>query len=159
MSNVEQAAYRVQAQKKLARRRHDIIDGNRKSYAKVLNSDERMEKVMDYNNLQAAIAEINVERDEDKKKKQKEKDEKKKEKERKEVEKKIATENEKIEKMPGILEDIAKGLGHLNTMKAPRLRDILVFYFKYSIGEVRNAKKAELINMMNNEMAGVSANT
>jgi len=64
----------AKAKKKMARRRDDFIDGNAKSYAKILNCPTRMRKLEDYNKMQACLAEIYAERGEEKKQKQLEKE-------------------------------------------------------------------------------------
>ena len=45
LSTVEEDAYGEAAEKKKARRRQDMIDGNAKSYSRVLNSEERMKVI------------------------------------------------------------------------------------------------------------------
>jgi len=73
LSSVEQGSFGEEAKKRIAKRRHDVIDDNTKRYSKVLNSEERMRKVIDYNEMTAGIAEISAEKDDEKRKKQQEK--------------------------------------------------------------------------------------
>jgi len=121
LSSVEQGSFGEEAKKRIAKRRqHEVIDGNAKSYLKVLNSEERMRKVTDYNEMTARIAEISAEKDDQKRKKQQEKEQKKKDKEKKDAEENSGIDKEKDEKLPGIILDVNKGEDYLVSLKAPR---------------------------------------
>ena len=81
--------------------------------------------------MTAGIAEINAEKDEEKKRKQEEKVQKQKEKECKEKEKRDAFKKEKSEKLPAIIQDIKKGTKHLLHLNVPRLKEILIFFYSW----------------------------
>jgi len=153
LSSVEQGSFGEEAKRIIANRHHDVIDGNAKSFSKVLNSEERMRKVTDYNEMTAGIAEISAEKDDQKRKKQEE--EQKKDKEKKDAGKKAAIDKEKDEKLPGIILDVNKGEDYLVSLKVPRMREILTFYFNMPSAAVRNAKKAEVLQMIREDMSSM----
>ena len=62
LSSLEQDSFGENAKKKRARRRMCFIDGNTKSYSKWLNSDARMEKYTDHNELTGIVAELVLEK-------------------------------------------------------------------------------------------------
>ena len=70
LSSLEQDSFGENAKKKRARRRMCFIDGNAKSYSKWLNSDTRMEKYADHNELTGLVAELVLEKDEENERKE-----------------------------------------------------------------------------------------
>ena len=72
LSSLEQDTFGDNAKKKRARRQTDFLDGNTRSYAKWLNSPARMEKYSDQNSLAGMLANMRLEKDNEKKR-QKEK--------------------------------------------------------------------------------------
>ena len=87
LSTLEQDVVGNYAKKKRARRRMDFLDGYTKSYSKWLNSPQRMEKYADQNALVGILAEMKMEKDEEKKKQKEKKSEYEKERKRRNEEK------------------------------------------------------------------------
>ena len=83
LSKMEEDTIGAKAKKKIARRRHDFIDGSAKSYAKILNCPTRMRRLEDYNKMQACLAEVLAGRGEEKKQRKLEREQEKANKEKK----------------------------------------------------------------------------
>ena len=66
---LEADAVGERSKKKIAICQVDMVDVNAKSYARWLNSPERMNKFIDYNKLQALIVGMKLEKDEEKERK------------------------------------------------------------------------------------------
>jgi hypothetical protein len=144
MSSLEADAYGVRAQKKRARRRQDFIDGNAKSYARWLNSPDRLEAFSDYNELMTAMAVVRKDNDD---KRSQAKERKAKEAEAKEKEKSAANEafqKKRADLLPLIDDDLVKGSEHIETLKRPRLKEILLYRYSVKNGEANKMKVSEM---------------
>jgi hypothetical protein len=128
--SIEEDAYGKSATKKRNRRHQDFIDGNAKSYARVLNSSHRMEAVTEYNSLLTTLAGIRAENDEKKTERDNKKKEEQIQKEQKATEVKEAREAKRQDLLPGIREDIAKGEQYVLMLPNTRLKEILLYYFE-----------------------------
>lgn len=148
LSKMEEDTIGAKAKKKIARRRHDFIDGSAKSYAKILNCPTRMRRLEDYNKMQACLAEVLAGREEEKKQRKLEKEQEKANKEKKKAEKAAALEAERKEKIDGIVEDIQKGQNHFQTLKMNRLKEILRLYFYVRPVDMYRLNKASLLELL-----------
>ena len=148
LSKMEEDTIGAKAKKKIARRRHDFIDGSAKSYAKILNCPTRMRRLEDYNKMQACLAEVLAGREEEKKQRKLEKEQEKANKEKKKAERAAALEAERKEKIDGIVEDIQKGQNHFQTLKMNRLKEILRLYFYVRPVDMYRLKKASLLELL-----------
>jgi hypothetical protein len=155
MSTLEADAYGVRAQKKRARRRQDFIDGNAKSYARWLNSPDRLVAFSDYNELVAAMAVVRKDIDE---KRSEAKERKANEAEAKQKEKsaaKEAFEKKRADLLPLIDDDLVKGSEYIETLKKPRLKEILLYRYSVKSGEVGKMRvsqmKAFILGKMNSD--------
>ena len=95
-------AYGEGAKKKRALRRQDMIDGNAKSYARVLNSPDRMESLIDFNGLAAVVSEMRREKDEKRAETAAKKKQEDKEKQKKKAAEEERIQKEKEELLPGL---------------------------------------------------------
>ena len=128
LSTLEQDVVGSYAKKKRARRRMDFLDGNAKSYSKWLNSPERMEKYADQNALIGILAEMKLEKDEEKKKQKEKKAEYEKQKRRRNEEKTEKKRLEKEKEEPIAAAYVKEGLDHVLKLTNNKLQKILVFF-------------------------------
>jgi hypothetical protein len=143
-STMESDAYGEKAQKKRARRRQDFIDGNAKSYARWLNSPERMEALSDYNQMMASMALVRKDNDDKRREAQERKAKKAEDKQKQEEAAKEAFERKKAELLPKIKDDLSKGAEHIGTLKGARLKEILRYCFSVKSVEVNKMKVSEM---------------
>jgi hypothetical protein len=144
LSTIEKDGYGERARKKRARRRQDMIDGNAKSYARWLNSPARMESYAEFNAMQAAIACVRDDADRRREEKSREQERKKAEKKAIADEKRRKEEERIAELMPELKEDTMKGVDHVNTLRRPRMEDILQRVYGVSRASVKKLTKLEL---------------
>ena len=152
LSTLEADSYGEAAKKKRAQRRMDMLDGNAKSYAKWLNSPDRMKQFTDYNALVALIGGIKSQKEEEKKKRKEKKTADEKEKERKKIETELKEQREKEQEMPGIRDVVSQGLQHVLSKTNREKKKILQYYFEESKSTVNNMKKAALDELLKEKM-------
>ena len=66
LSDIIDQSMGEQAKKKEARTRQDFLSGNINIYSRIMNNEENMELVNNYNGLAASLAMMNAEKDEKK---------------------------------------------------------------------------------------------
>ena len=152
LSTLELDSYGDNAKKKRARRRMCMVDGNASSYSKQLNSPARMEKYADQNCSVAMLAELQLERDNDKKKAKEKKEEKDKLKERNRITKDLERERNKLNAMPGIEQDIQLGIEHVLKKNAKELVLILDYYYNVNRTDLNKMRRPALVNMITTKM-------
>lgn len=86
------------------------------------------------------------------------KEQKKRDKEKKDAENVAALQKEKEEKLPGIESDLAEGYPHVEKLKVPRLKDILIFYLGEPSKEVKKMLKQRLLELLKEKMESLSQN-
>ena len=119
-----------------------MVDGNAKSYARWLNSPERMKKYTDYNKLQSLIAGMKSEKDEEKKRKKEKKAADEAAKERKKIATKLKENKERERLMPSLIEELRKGVDSVQKLTNPKLKNILQHYF--DVKNVKGLKRSAL---------------
>lgn len=122
LSTLEQDAVGNNAKKKYAHCIIDFLDGNAKSYAKCLNSLERMEKYADQNAIVGLFAKMKLEKEEEKKKQEEKKAKYEKERKRKNGEKAKRKWLEKETEELIAAEHVSKGLDHNLTLNVSSLQ-------------------------------------
>ena len=145
LASVEEEAYGAHAKKKRARRRHDLVDGNIKSYARLLNSEERLNKFQEYQGLNAIISEMRREEDEKRDARKEEKRQKEAEKRRSKEEREAQEKARKEQLLPGIDEDIGKGVDHIKSLHVLHLKDIYVYACGANRTDVNKLRKPALV--------------
>jgi hypothetical protein len=136
MSALEADACGVRAQKKRTRCCQDFVDGNAKSCARQLNGPDCMEAFSDHNELTAAMAVARKDNDD---KRTEAKERKANEAEAKQKQKSAAKEafgKKRADMLPLIDDDLVKGSEHVETLKKPRLKEILLCRQCVKKGEV-----------------------
>ena len=99
MSELIDQAQGKRAKKKEAKRRQDVVIGNIGSYSAILNSEDNLKKLKDYNDLVESIGMLNAEKDASKEASNKKKEEEAVEK----AKKKAGREAEEIAKQEELL--------------------------------------------------------
>jgi hypothetical protein len=125
LSSVEEDAYGDGANKKRARRRQDMNDGNAKSYSRILNSDKRMESYKEWNELQAGLSMVRRDKDNKREMKATEKRRATEQNELKKAEQEAAEKAQKEALIPKLKEDIKKGFEHISSLYCSRLKNML----------------------------------
>ena len=123
-----------------------MLDGNASSYSKQLNSPARMEKYTDQNCLVAILAELRLQKEEEKKMAREKKAADDKEKERNKVAKEIQKQQLKDRVMPSIIEDVNKGLNFVLSKTNPRKEQILEFF--YTVNRKELPTKRDDLNIL-----------
>ena len=152
LSSLEQDSFGENAKKKRARRRMCFIDGNAKSYSKWLNSDARMEKYADHNELTGIVAELVLEKDEEKKRTKEKRAANDKEKERNKLIKEIEKQQLKDKEMPLILEDINKGLLFVMSKNMPWIKKILSYHYNVEDKQLNKMKRNDVDILITEKM-------
>ena len=140
LSTLELDSYGENAKKKRARRRMCMVDGNASSYSKQLNSTARMEKYADQNCLVAILAELRLEKEEEKKTAREKKEADDKVKEQHKLAKEIQKQQLKESLMPSIIEDVNRGLNFVLSKTNPRKKQILEFFYNVDRKELPTRK-------------------
>ena len=149
MSELIDQAQGKRAKKKEAKRRQDVINGNIGSYSAILNSEEKLEAVKDYNALAASLGMLNAEKDEKAKAAaQKKKDDaaaaaqKKAENQAKEAAK-------RNELLPGFIEELEqKTLDGILALPDTRMRLYIRYFFDKYVVNLSKKKKPELKDIL-----------
>ncbi len=117
------------ALKKMARRRLDVATGNVQSYARVLNGTEQVTKLKEHLELAAALADLQAEKEKEKAEAAAKKKAEAEEREAKKAEsiRKEAQAKELL--LPGLTDDVDKGMDHVLSLKNDRLKQILKYFF------------------------------
>ena len=152
LSSLEQDSFGENAKKKRARRRMYFIDGNAKSYSKWLNSDTQMEKYADHNELTGIVAELVLEKDEEKKRTKEKRAANDKEKERNKLIKEIEKQQLKDKEMPLILEDINKGLLFAMSKNIPWIKKILSYHYNVEDKQLNKMKRNDVDILITEKM-------
>ena len=135
------------AKKKEAKRRQDVINGNIGSYSAILNSEENLEAVKDYNALAASLGMLNAEKDEKAKAAaQKKKDD---------AAAFCAAENQakeaakRNELLPGFIEELEqKTLDGILALPDTRMRLYIRYFFDKHVVNLSKKKKPELKDIL-----------
>ena len=122
----------------------DLIDGNAKSFSRILNDDARMEQLKSWNRFQASMALLRAEKDRKKEEKAEEARKKAEAKAEKKRAQEAAEKKRREELMPGLDADLARGRGHISSLSVNRLKDILVCKFNKKKSDVNKMKKGQL---------------
>ena len=110
MSELVDQAQGQRAKKEEAKRRQDVVTGNIGSYSAILNSEDNLKKLQDYNYLAASIGMLNAEKDASKEASNKKKEEEAVEKSKK----KAGSEAEEITKQEELLPGFKQELEQQN---------------------------------------------
>ena len=133
--------------KKLAARRLNNIDACVSSYACVLNSDERMKQVREANSIAMVMADIQRDKDEEKKRKKQDKqkeDAEKAKKKAEDAEKAAEKAAEGMIECAKFIADIdAKGKEHIKTFNNEILKLLLRYYYNDDVYKKKGTKKAD----------------
>jgi len=145
LSDIIDQSQGERAKKKEAKRKQDFISGNINSYSRIMNGEESMELVNDYNGLAASLAMMNAEKDE---KKQKAAAEKKKTEEENEK-KKAAAEAKENEMAAELRPGFERELGESDAAKILKLSDMRLrlyirFFFRVKVVNLAKVKGVEL---------------
>jgi hypothetical protein len=132
------------AKKRIAKRRVDMFEGNVAAYSRVLNSDGRMKRIKDYNQLAAILADMDADIHDDRERKATLKKKNDAEKKKKKADAVEADEKKKQELMPSLSEDVAKGLDHFKTLTQKRLVLLLRYYYEHPTKQT--IKKLDALN-------------
>jgi hypothetical protein len=151
LATIEEEAYGEHAKQKRARRRMDIIDGNAKSYARHLNNNVRLQRYTEYNGLQAVLSALRSEQDEKRAKSTEDKKQKQAEKQHKKAHEEVAKKEKEKELLPVLELEMGKGIDHIMTQNVPRLKEILIYYFRKPRKDIKSLKSQELKDAIRKE--------
>jgi hypothetical protein len=149
----------IRATKKMAKRRLDISTGLVQSYCRVLNGPENVKKMQEHCQLASSLAAVQAEKDADKAESQAKKNAEgdKRAANKAAAEQKQQEENDKL--MPGLKEDVAKGLAHVMTLHKTRLSNLLRYFFEDKTKSLTQMKKAEVMALAKQHMEAIEGNT
>ena len=152
LSSLEQDTFGDNAKKKRARRRMDFLDGNAKSYAKWLNSPARMEKYSDQNSLAGMLANMRLEKDNEKKRQKEKQAANAKERKRKNAEKAEQKRLEKETEEPIATSHVNKGMNHVLSLNVPSLCKVLMYHYGVNEKAVKKMRRPELVAFIEDKM-------
>ena len=149
MSELIDQSQGKRAKKKEAKRRQDVINGNIGSYSAILNSEENLEAVKDYNALAASLGMLNAEKDE----KAKAAAQKKKDDAAAAAQKKAETQAKEAAKrnelLPGFIEELEqKTLDGILALPDTRMRLYIRYFFDKHVVNLSKKKKPELKDIL-----------
>ena len=138
----------ARAKKKVAKRRLDMIAGNAASYCRSLNNPEQLKLIKEVSQMCANLALIEEDvlaaKDASKQKKKDAAADK-------EAKRLKAIEDFKKEKetlMPGLVADVSKGVEHFDTLKVPRIKELLKYYYEDSTEGSYKFNKPALLKLL-----------
>lgn len=149
MSELIDQAQGQRAKKKEAKRRQDVVTGNIGSYSAILNSEDNLKKLQDYNDLAASIGMLNAEKDASKEASNKKKEEEAAEK----AKKKAGREAEEIAKreelLPGFKQELERqNVDVILALSDARMRLYVRYYFQQKVVNLTKAKKNQLQQLL-----------
>lgn len=149
LSELIDQAQGQRAKKKEAKRRQDVINGNIGSYSAILNTEENLEMVKDYNNLAASLGMLSAEKDA----KSEESAKKKKEEAAEKAAKKAGKEAEEITKrhdlLPGFLQELEQNdISGIIGLADSRMRLYIRYFFQEKVVNLSKTKKDKLQEML-----------
>ncbi len=130
LSDIIDLSMGEQAKKKEARRKQDFLSGNINIYSQIMNNEENMELVNNYNGLAASLAMMNAEKDEKKAKAVAEKMKTAEESEQKKVTAEAKENKKGSELLPGFEQELRESdAAKILTLADARLQLYICFFF------------------------------
>jgi len=132
------------ARKKEAKRRQDIFSGNIGSYSAILNSDDKLQNLKDYNDLSASVAIYNAEKDAKAKASSKKKAEEAAERAKNKANKEAEQAKKRDELLPGLQQELLQKGSAILDLPDKRLREYIRYFFQKKVVNLQKTKKEQL---------------
>jgi hypothetical protein len=142
MGTIMEDAVGERAKKKIAKRRVDMITGNIHSYARSMNNPDQLEDIKEYATLSSILAELAADKDETRKRLAQEKEKQQQERAAKKAAQAEKDKKKAEELLPGIEQDIEKGLEHVLKLSVSKKKDILKYKYGVTSGLAKMNKEA-----------------
>ena len=149
MSELIDQAQGQRAKKKEAKRRQDVVTGNIGSYSAILNSEDNLKKLQDYNDLAASIGVLNAEKDASKETSNKKKEEEAAEKAKKKAGREVEEIAKREELLPGFKQELERqNVDVILALSDARMRLYVRYYFQQKVVNLTKAKKNQLQQLL-----------